>query len=62
MVHAGCTGKLIVIESMQLVYEKGVRVKRIRRCTECGKRIVSIEAVAGGAVEDGYIHGNPNRK
>ncbi len=58
MVHRDCGGKLLVKESAQEEQEKGVTIRRIRKCSKCGELFCSWEFIANAKSQEGYLHKN----
>lgn len=62
MIHSGCGGKLIVVDSTKYPHEKGLSVLRVRQCQKCKSLIRSTELIRNSEMPKKYKHNMAYKK
>lgn len=56
MIYHTCGGKLVVYDTIQSTLDGKVFIKRMRRCSECGKTVTSTEFIEEAKIKSDYHH------
>ena len=56
MIYHTCGGKLAVYDTMQSTLQGRVFIRRMRRCSQCGETVKSIEFIDGACIKPDYHH------